>query len=236
MIIFLIMGNNRLYFFASNESMDAIKTGIDAKPDDIVCSIGGSLDQALALLEIVSFVDVVDKNPTQIEYAKQLLKFLESGDYCSFFDRTRFIASDGTVSYPNKQTQKNIESTKEYFCDGDRIKKISEKLERICIHEPRDIFVDGIPNKKYSKIYLSNALTPPNGNREINFRIQSILGNFTNSLESGGIIYTSNHGRILRENPLSNFLPESLQIDLNLSASAQALEKPKWSPLSYRKV
>jgi len=60
-----------MYYF-TNESLEAIITGLEPNSEDNVLTICGSGDQAFALLEFGCQVIAIDENPQQICYAKKI--------------------------------------------------------------------------------------------------------------------------------------------------------------------
>jgi len=73
-----------LLYSVTNESLTAVIQGLELKPDDVVYAIGGSGDQAFAILEYAKRVIVIDSNPEQIKLIKRRAEMLEKSDYAKF--------------------------------------------------------------------------------------------------------------------------------------------------------
>ena len=76
-----------MIYQCTNESLKAIVAGLDVSPDDNLLVVGGSGDQAFALLEfaVKGKVTAVDNAPQQIDFIRQKVEALQRGDYESFF-------------------------------------------------------------------------------------------------------------------------------------------------------
>ena len=77
-----------LEYISTNENLDAIVLGMDVNSNDRILAMGGSGDQAFALLEKAGSVTVVDRNSAQIWYIKQRAELIRQKAYEFFFSCT----------------------------------------------------------------------------------------------------------------------------------------------------
>ena len=128
-----------LVYSGTNENLDAIVMGLDLQPEDSILAVGGSGDQAFALLEKAGSVTVVDTNPAQIELIRKRAELLRLGDY------EGFCASVSGNKSP------------EYFSRSGIEKTLHDKVGRLYVRDAVDVLEVGT-NETFTKIYLSNAI------------------------------------------------------------------------------
>ena len=94
------MDNPDLQFACSNENPAAIIAGLDVHSEDHVLTVGGSGDQAFALLERAGAVIVTDNNPAQIAFIRQRASSLLENNNALFFANLRdFLAPKKLKSF-----------------------------------------------------------------------------------------------------------------------------------------
>lgn len=229
-------------YYNTNESLRAIVAGLQISPEDAVIAVGGSGDQAFAMLESAGKVKVFDSNPAQLDYIRERVEALERGDYERFSGSDR-VNSDNSPNYPGASF---LQKSKQYLLGRNGpIEKIRQKLSNLEIAEPGNIIEQAQQEESYSRAYLSNIIGWCL--REID--ISEIMGHLENvacKLTEGGLIYVANHQVLvqLSEEPrrfhkndlrITHFLPAGLKLDLEQSLVARTQER-RWSPAIYKKV
>ena len=96
-------------FPCTNEAIPAVVDGLELKSDDIVVSILGSGDIPLAIAPHVKKVYALDRNHSQVKYAKKQINCLKEGNLGEFYN-INFIK---TVSDP--RTAQSMIQRKDYF-------------------------------------------------------------------------------------------------------------------------
>jgi hypothetical protein len=217
---------NRLWgSLVTNESLEAIVSGLNPQSEDFVLSICGAGDQAFALLERAGEITIVDEIPWQIKYFLRRKSLLESGEFEMFLN-------PGQRPRDNDDSE-DLRFRNEYFSE-ERLEKIKRKLKdswRIK-EKTGDIFKIKFAKGEFNKIYLSNALSPyyP-GTEGVEF-IKESLQRTAKWLSDGGLIYISDYKQTIEkaihdgyaddENSFLN--PLGLGINHNLTANAQILQ------------
>jgi hypothetical protein len=216
----------------ANESLRAVVEGLEVNEGDIVLAIGGSGDYAFRFLaESPIEVQVIDIAPVQIEYIQWRAEALARGDF------KKFAAAGirGNEAYNSHKPQK--EQRDAYFSDKSNCRLIAERLERLVILPPQDIF-SLLAIKKFSKIFLSNAYESIS---DVNIAGRNVCEN--------GRLYCS-HQLDLMPNDFStlDWIPEgdlpsrevelinsslsdSLYVDVDSTNRARRLEQGRWSPV-----
>lgn len=159
-----------LEYTHTNESLEAIVMGLDVNSEDRILAIGGSGDQAFALLEKADSVTVVDINPAQIWYVRQRAELIRRRDYEMFLALLR-----GEIS-------------QRYFSRGGILENLHDKIDSLDIREPCDIFEINTNGGRFTKIYLSNAVGY--SDQKITPEICDSLIRMANSLQINGLIYS----------------------------------------------
>ncbi|VVB77619.1 Uncharacterised protein [uncultured archaeon] len=188
-----------LLYSRTNESLAAIVVGLDLKSDDIVYAIGGSGDQAFAILEYAGKVIAVDNNPLQIKLMKERVKLLERNwGKKEFLDIIEYGIYDDMYKGENNTRfgEFNLRRRNAYFnrsnqklgveyIHQNRISNISSKLDSLEIIQG-DIFQEIQKAEKFSKVYLSSFNT---SDWDYNGDLKIGLKNLFKKLDSNGIIY-----------------------------------------------
>jgi hypothetical protein len=149
----------------TNENISSIVSGLDIQPHDKIVAIGGSGDQAFAILEYVGHVLAVDEDCLQVDYIDDQLDLIAVRDYETFW---------------------SMRESKEYFLPS-RLDVIRRKLD--CIEVRKGDIVDVCRNiRGYNKVYLSNSLY---GHPD---ELAPKLVLVSSNLPIGGLVYASNGG------------------------------------------
>ena len=219
--------SNAVIYSITNECLDAIIAGLDVKPQDRILAVGGSGDQAFALLEHVKRVTFVDVEPTQIELIKLRTQALREGQIAPFF----YVGIES-----HREGDKDIVRARNQYFNTERLGRISEKLEALEIIGPEGILevAERLPKNTFNKMYLSNV-RPRNPDGDVTYDEQEkLLDRLSRRLHRRGIIYCSN---FIRFPPL-----ELVSVDEELTQKARQLEKESaktayynWMPTVLKK-
>ncbi|MFH1066069.1 MAG: class I SAM-dependent methyltransferase [Nanoarchaeota archaeon] len=177
-----------LEYFYTNESLDAVVRGMDVKSSDDIIAVCGAGCRAFAMLEKANSVVAVDYNEAQIEYAMKRAEALKAGDYDSFFPEVE----EGRIAL-----ERDRNTAMEYFSRNTlfgrifksrtRLERIRNKLGRIEFKTASmQDFVKSMESRKYSKAYLSNALT---FSKLFKNNQQGFIQRLAAKLRSPGLIY-----------------------------------------------
>ena len=150
-------------FARTNEDLPSIVRGMDVNSSDYILAVGGSGDQALALLEYAQRVKAVDLEHHQVYHIGEQVKSISKRDCKSFWTRRR---------------------KKGYF-DRERIARLKLKIPFFDVVEGDIVDVCQSENG-FSKVYLSNALKGHPD--ELTPRLRLIWANLSNQ----GLVYASN--------------------------------------------
>jgi len=260
MVIVVNMYN--VLFRFTNESLAGIITGMDISPGDKVLAIGGSGDQAFAILEFAKKVVAVDKSKDQVDFIRQKVEFLRERDYDGFLGIVLFDARDYADPMSEEAKERmQLEKVRRYFTeDPRRLERIRNNLQNLEIR--CENIIDSVKEPSaYTKVYLSNSnlfLRQPKG------IMQTYFSSVAANLPIGAIIYLANHDMLLGKaetdglipqgsNPfhkppkimvfqegldldVSGYLPPELVIDRRLSMGAREYGEMPWIPVVYRKI
>lgn len=180
-----------------NEDLRSVVSGIDPNENDAILSIGGSGDQALALLEFGCIVYCVDINEEQIAYIKSVARKLRKKKFDEFLD----VPNDDIISCRLKEKigVDYFSLRKKYFSKKGRLEKITSNLKNLRIVEGSMNIFRFKSKVKFSKIYLSNIFTTMSNAGRYNF---ASFGKSMKALSclsrAGGILYFADWGVIIR--------------------------------------
>jgi len=163
--------NQGLEYTSTNESLDSVVQGLDVNSEDRILAVGGSGDQAFALLEKAGSVTVVDRNPAQIWYVRQRAELINHRDYEMFLALIR-----GRIP-------------QEYFRRDGILEKLKERIDSLDILEPCDILEVDITEGRFTKVYLSNSIGYDE--QEIAPEVRDSLRRMANNLPINGLIYSA---------------------------------------------
>ena len=136
--------NWSLGYECTNESIPGIVAGLELKEEDRIFAVSGSGDQAFAMLEYVDFVQAVDHNPMQVNYAQKRVRQIRDGDFEGFYK----------VGYMWEGTRFAV-ARRNYFTE-ERLRRVSDRLDRLVITEA-NIFDICSKEGKFNKFYFSNT-------------------------------------------------------------------------------
>lgn len=201
----------RVKYSCTNENLKTIIRGLDVKPDDYVLMVGGSGDQALAVLEYAGKVLVVDVDPLQAYNMMERVIFIKNGDYKRFWNERRgfWSGSDGMG----------------YFIK-ERLDRIRGKIQLIDIREA-DILDVCQEENGFNKVYLSNALDGHSD--ELGPRLKVISQN----IPFGGLVYASNGETIYGALDRTGLVIDEDLVDIVLHPEFQ---DAGWHPIVLRKI
>jgi len=240
-------------YATTNESLKSIITGMNLSKEDEVLAIGGSGDQAFAILEFVKRVKVVDISSKQLAFINSRMAALKEMDVENFFEGDKKVFSGDF--YPLF-----TQDVRNYFLSDnpDRLEKIRKKLPDFLIMDPEDIVKTAQKERDYSKIYLSNAISSGYYGKEGKMRenVTVSLSKISRNLPERGLIYVSQHNAFSdiarhEEEKFKNiprtsddlnetfFLPSELRLDRELSIKARKVRdfcgEFFWAPAVYVK-
>lgn len=154
----------------TNETLDAILNGMDVGEKDSIIAVGGSGDQAFALLEKAHSVTAVDRDPMQTRYIEIRADMLLNGDIDGFLCpaiRSDFGKGKSKEEIMEKYyypvagvvraDKRDWERMANYFLQPGRIERIKANLGNLEIKKAND-FLDEIKEGKFSKAYISNII------------------------------------------------------------------------------
>lgn len=138
-------------FPATNESLDAVMRGCDPRESDAILAIGGSGDQAFALLERAGKVVVVENDPSQINLISKRYDALRDGNLEEFMGPE----SD----YTDIRDLEIVRLRNQYFSSPGRFERIQKKADKLTILPSMSLldFLNG-DGAAVDVIYTSNIL------------------------------------------------------------------------------
>ena len=206
-------------YLVTNETLDAIMTGLEVNPEDDILSLCASGDQAFAFLEVAKHVRVIDMEQRNIDRFRKRVELLRQRDYPSFLNVD--LERNGYA---------NIGKRNKYFREEGRLDRIRTQLGRLDILGVGDIVLAASTNRGFNKLYVSNAIgcfeyyTPE--------RIAHALGIIASSLPKDGLVYIAGHYPTWE-----SLAPSELCLDDGLIKKSEKLEEEHfWAPRVFRKV
>ncbi len=213
----------------SNEKLESIVFGLDVCNRDCILAIGGSGDQAFALIEHKAEVLAVDEDPAQIVYMNENIELIRRGEFREFFKRR-------LENFPCKNSKSNqtlhgylqleqIYGT-EYFTLN-KLKRIQSNMDKLKTEYGNIFNITEL--SRFNKIYLSNSLSYFGSDKQCrnSLTIPQKLKKMENLLPVNGLIYIAGKTGIEEHARKTN-----LKIDKILTKRA---EKCSWSPVVLRK-
>lgn len=210
-------------YYYTNENLTAIIKGLEPKSSDAILSVGGSGDQAFALVERAGLVVVADTNPAQMEYISRRKQYLRDGDYARFLGEKLLLRS---------MQRTKMRSKNSYFKMQDRLEKIRNNLENLILLDAASIFDIAELSEGFDKIYLSNAIGY-NGKKTDFDSADQTLQTVAAKMNNHGLIYlvVTLGTRSSAQAKLKKL--KSVKFDENLSKKARRA-KQNWIPFVYR--
>lgn len=205
--------------------------GLEPKEGDVILAVGGSGDQAFAMLETGARVVVADVEQGQIAFIKHRREALARGDYAIFVHRQKHIFTDCMPAI-------SVYSERDaYVADGARLERIRSHLGNLLVLPPADIFeVMRSGAVDLTKMYACNAVSytgwPFFSSQR--FAANERLALVALRLPVGGLVYLSDG------NLVEDVVPPQLQLMQERTDRARQLEKStkaqRWFPTVYEKV
>jgi len=198
----------------TNEALQAILEGLEVKPEDYILAIGGSGDQAFAILEYAKRVLAVDYDGYQVRYIKSQAKSLRVGNYKKFLER-------------REQDSSGYRGQNEgYFEARGRLDRIRERLPDLEIRkaEIRELCKH---KNSFNKLYLSNAYGYHDSWLDDDFLV------VTMHIPLYGLVYVSNGIEIQDKEKLLSKSGLTIHKKLN---DSKLKKDEKWTPLILRKI
>ncbi len=211
-----------LAFEATNESLDAVVAGVDPSPSDVVLAVGGSGDQAFALLEHAGRVIVVDDHPGQLMWIEDRLGALKDGDL------SLFLYSSEEETSPLGITDSEVRDG--YFLEPGRFDRIKTRAGNLTVLPPMDMleFLRGDFNTSVDAVFLSNVVGYGQDPGVFVERDQGMLDVLGASLTTGARVYVTNGDEVVGKSRTYT-LPREFRVDGLRTSKAIALEEE--SPL-----
>ncbi len=233
-------------FTCTNESLEAILAGLEPKQGDTILAVGGSGDQAFAMLETGARVVVVDFEPDQIALIEHRREALAQGDNWTFARRA-YIATDHQPEFGVRIVERD-----DYFKDSERLARMRANVGNLTVLPPMDIF-DVIRGNghavSFGKLYLSSVLGYLSDHKAT-FPDEA-MPILSRHLAPGTRVYHSTVGIFsydcsvrhdhaqLPEDCVIDWMPKDLQVNRGLTAKARMLEHQyafrEFSPVVYEK-
>lgn len=226
--LFRIPDGSEPSFTCTNESLEAIMAGLEPKEGDTILAIGGSGDQAFAMLETGARVVVVDIEPDQIAFIEWRREALAAEDYWTFARRAH-IATDHQPEFGVRLVERD-----DYFKDSERLRRMRENVENLTVLPPADIFDVLKSGVTCTKMYLSNIF----GFSVVVPRKQFPL--IRDALPVGGLVYISDEPSVW-DGQCDHFLPSNMRTNRQRTVEARKFEyglrgEKAWHPVVYKKV
>jgi len=204
--------------------------GLDITEKDRVLAVGGSGDQAFAMLEKADKVGVIDISREQSEFIYHRAILLAARDYNTFLRSAEEGVCDDIFDWTNSGGRPN----EEYFLKPGRLPRIKSRLDRLELFPPRSIVGLGPLMRGYNKIYLSNAKISQQGHMSPRLDI------FAAEMPMWGLIYFSDNSELSSHLfPGGRLHSTGFILEEALSRVAQAKERNAgnvWTPEIYKKV
>lgn len=224
---------------ATNESLRSIMAGLQPNQNDSILAVGGSGDQAFALLEKSGRVCIVERELEGVDYINMCKSRLNEGDEDSFLN----IDREPRLGIPELQ---DFTLRKIYFSKRNRLRAIRSKLDSLEVTHG-DIF-HFLEISKFNKVYLSNALSygfvwPTDSAASI----RSLLS-VSKNLSIGSLIYISDYnscfGESKNERKYLELIRPYLILEDDLTKRSRILQNQankytefwNWVPAVFRKV
>ena len=235
------------FYQVTNESLSAIIAGLAINQQDRVLAVGGSGDQAFALLETAAKVSVVDSNPEQIELIKYRARMLKKGNY------GEFLRASPTT---NDIEEEDIFKRNIYFSDSKnvRLNNIKANIDSLEIIEARDVASSSWNDCFFTKVYLSNILSYElydHGQFEkIGENIERTFSILSPQMALQSLVYLADYHRafveVAKHKKISDLQlhPSGFVLDNILTRKAVAIEREEailswdtaWVPAVFRKA
>ena len=201
---------SRLAFDVTNESLDAVVAGVDPSSSDTVLAVGGSGDQAFALLGYADRVIVVDSNLKQLELISQRRKTLEDPELF-------LLGTEGSF---------HAQARNSYFLDANHFERARANSDSLVVSPPMDFFqfFSGAFDMPIDGVYLSNVMGYGLNPGDFFPRDQELLDLMGSSLQDGTRVYITNANETLAPGKPYT-VPDTFVVDTKRTNLARALEE-----------
>lgn len=221
----------RVEFPATNEPLQAIVEGMNARKEENILSILGSGDQPLTMIEKGAIVTAVDWDLNQVIYANELIRHLKERRY------NEFLLPRGQA---DEWEEPFLAVRYKYFSEAGRLDAIRSHLENLIIEES-DVCkkFKTQRTRKWDKVYLSNAIHSIMAVYKKRDRPQKILEIFETiwgSLNSGGLVYISAMENITENIRVAGIPGFKIDKELSEKAGQHYPKDLRLTPGVYRKT
>lgn len=153
--------NTQPYYSHTNESLPAIIAGLDIHQGDKILAVGGSGDQAIAMIGAGAIVVVSECSPIQLELIKERVRLIREGRWDEFFN---IPFKGGTYddiyrcSHNPAFAEFSLRRRAEYFGREGVREAITKNIEKLEVPEKTTNILEVTMRKgrKFSKFYYSN--------------------------------------------------------------------------------
>lgn len=175
----------------TNEDLKSIVAGLDVRPKDYILAVGGSGDQAFALIERARRVLAVDTEAHQVYHMGRMAELIKEGDYRGFL-YARTGGSDPCLFLDEPDLSDTVRwemhHGSKYFT-LERFERIRNNLGNLQFRQGEIVETTQI-EEGFNKVYLSNALGKEHITGE---NIREALIKISQRLPVGGLVYVSDH-------------------------------------------
>lgn len=215
-----------IHYNRTNEYLPSIVAGLNVKKGDKIIAIGGSGDQALALIEWADRVLAVDRSIVQVSFIETAVESIRRGDYSRFTDNRQANLPGDHLPQCGLSIWVNLEGSSggEYFSQ-ERLDRIKSNLDRLEIKKRDILKAIAQRGRGFNKFYLSNALNYS----PIYNDIPGALELISRSIPVGSLVYLADNLPAERYAGACGF-----SVDRELTKKAE--EDKNWNPLVLRKI
>jgi hypothetical protein len=193
--------------------------GMDLTDDSVVLAIGGSGDQAFAMLDVAKGVIAVDSTPVQVRYIEQRRKQLSKGDFKNFMNPEGGISDGFYKGDHSNEWHYDLLRRRDSFFTPERLERIRAKANNI---EVLNADITDV-RAKYSRIYATNATSDNGVTSDYGF-----VYHLVETLQKNGILYFATEKKRV---------PNHAIVDERLTRAARDLEDRKyWTPTVIRRL
>lgn len=224
-----LMARRKVTYTHTVESLAAIVMGLQPQRGDRVHAVGGSGDQAFALLAEGAEVTVTDLEATQMEYIERRIICLLKGDERGFLAKSN---PPFFTRYPPGWSRKEVKrrAKERYSYLRPLIPDIRKGIPRLTLQEPGNILET---MGEESHLYLTNILTYA----RTRISLADQLGRLEEA-SSGTLIYIADYNRIverLGENGVAALSKGVLRLEEERTRAARQYEKGYWQPAVFER-
>lgn len=175
----------------TNENLKSIVAGLDVQPKDYILAVGGSGDQAFALIERARRVLAVDTEAYQVNHMRRMAELIKEGDYRGFlYARTGGSDPHLFLNEPDLSdiVRWEMHHGSKYFT-LEKFERIRKNLGNLQFRQG-EIVETTQTEDGFNKVYLSNALGKDHITGE---NAREALIKISKRLPVDGLVYVSDH-------------------------------------------